>query len=391
MGRRVPLHGLALAAALTLAIPGVVWVCYGAHAAGVTAQIVAPLALATVLAGEWVTRRRPGGLRLQFALVAALGALALAAGVALFISEMFLSNHDGLMAVLLAVFAGSLALWITGRLGARAFTDLESVRTTLAAVGEGRRDVRVAPRGDDEIARLGREVDDMIVRLDREERMRRELFAAVSHDLRTPITSLGLLAAAIDDSVVEEDRRREYASRMNTHVRQVAALIDDLFDLTRLEAKELEWTMDRVDVRALVQDAVEAMRPAADAGSVAMRADVNGTVAYSRGNREQLSRVLFNLIQNAIHHTPPDGSVTVHVEGSGDGVEVEVADTGAGIADAQRDRVFEAFFRGDAARQTPGAGLGLAISRAIVEAHGGTIWLEDAAAGTRVRFRLPVA
>jgi signal transduction histidine kinase len=391
MGRRIPLRGLALALALSLAIPGVVWVCYDAHAARVTLQIVAPLAFATVLAGEWIARRRPGGLRRQFALAAALGVVALAVGVALFVSEMFLSNHDGLMAVLLAVYAGTLALWVAARLAARMFKDLDAVRATLAAVGEGRRDVRVAPRGDDEIARLGHQVDDMIDRLDREERMRRELFAAVSHDLRTPITSLGLLATAIDDAIVDEAKRREYAGRMNTHVRQVGALIDDLFDLTRLEAKELEWTMERLVVDELVHDAVEAMRPAGDANSVAVHADVDGAHACSHGNREQLSRVLFNLIQNAIHHTPPDGSVTVHVEAREGAVEVEVADTGDGIADGQRDRVFEPFFRGDAARQAPGAGLGLAISRAIVEAHGGSIWLEEAAVGTRVRFRLPAS
>ncbi len=390
MGRRVPLLGLALAAALAIAIPTVVWVCFGAHGAWVTFQIVAPLAVATVLAGEWITTRRPGGLRLQFALIAALGGVALAAGVALFVSQMFLSNHDGLMAVLLAIYAGTLVLWVTGRLAARALHDLDAVRTTLAAVAEGRRDVRVAPTGDDEIARLGRQVDEMIVRLDREERMRRELFAAVSHDLRTPITALGLLATAIDDSIVDEAKRREYAGRMHTHVRQVGALIDDLFDLTRLEAQELEWTTERLEVRDLVNDVVDAMRPAADAGSVAVRAHLNGSVGCSRGNREQLSRVLFNLIQNAIHHTPPDGSVTVRVEDAGGGVEIEVADTGAGIAAEQRDRVFEPFYRGDAARQSPGAGLGLAISRAIVEAHGGSIWLEDATVGTRVRFRLPV-
>ena len=101
--------------------------------------------------------------------------------------------------------------------------------------------------------------------------------------------------------------------------------------------------------------------------------------------------MLFNLIQNAIHHTPPDGSVTVRAEDVADGVEIEVADTGTGIPADRRERVFEPFFRADVSRSEPGAGLGLAISRAIVEAHGGAIWLEDAAVGTRVRFRLPAA
>jgi signal transduction histidine kinase len=99
--------------------------------------------------------------------------------------------------------------------------------------------------------------------------------------------------------------------------------------------------------------------------------------------------VLFNLIQNAIHHTPADGSVTVSAETVNGGIEVEVADTGDGVPADQRDRVFDPFFRGDEARHHAGAGLGLAISRAIVEAHGGRIWLEDAPVGTRVRFSLP--
>ena len=101
--------------------------------------------------------------------------------------------------------------------------------------------------------------------------------------------------------------------------------------------------------------------------------------------------MLFNLIQNAIRHTPADGSVVVRAAPAGDAVEIEVADTGSGIAAAERDRVFEPFYRGgtDAARTSDGAGLGLAISRAIVEAHGGRIWLADAGAGTAVRFSLP--
>ena len=174
---------------------------------------------------------------------------------------------------------------------------------------------------------------------------------------------------------------------MNTHVRALGALIDDLFDLTRLEASEIEWTMERLHVEELVHEAVEAMRPTA--GSVSVRAELGAPLAPSLGNQEQLQRVLFNLIQNAIRHTPPDGSVTVRAEPVDGGTEIEVADTGTGIDPGQRERVFEPFFRADASRHTPGAGLGLAISRAIVEAHGGAIWLEDAPVGTRVKFKLP--
>jgi signal transduction histidine kinase len=111
----------------------------------------------------------------------------------------------------------------------------------------------------------------------------------------------------------------------------------------------------------------------------------------AQGDPEKLQRVLFNLIQNAIRHTPADGSVVVRAAPAGDAVEIEIADTGAGITAADRERVFEPFFRGgaEAARPANGAGLGLAISRAIVEAHGGRIWLPDVPAGTAVRFSIP--
>ena len=373
---------------VALAVAAVALAAYGAHAGLVTLAIAAPLGLLTAAASDRIASR-DAGLRRCFGAVAALAALQAAAAVALFVELMFVSRHDALMTVLVVAYAAALALWSARRLGRRALADLDGVRATLTAVGEGRRDVRTGLAGDDEIARLGRDVDAMIGRLDREERARRTLFAAVSHDLRTPITALGLLATAIDDEVVEDSRRREYAARISTHVRALGALIDDLFELTRLQSNELTWTMERVRVDELLHAAVEAMRPAADAGAVAVRTELRPPLVAPRGNPEQLQRVLFNLIQNAIRHTPPDGSVTVRAEAVEGAVEVEVADTGGGIAPDARERVFEPFFRADAARSDPGAGLGLAIARAIVEAHGGAIWLEDAPVGTRVRFRLP--
>jgi signal transduction histidine kinase len=382
--------GLAYATGLALLVAAASWAGYGIHAAWVTLAIVAPLGWVTVLATDRLIARRArlGGLRRQFAAVGLVSVAMLAAGVAAFVALMFVTRHDAFFTILLAAYAAALALWASVRMGRRAMTDLDRIRATLAGVAEGRRDLGTGVEGSDEIARLAADVDAMMVRLDQEERMRRTLFAAVSHDLRTPVTALRLLANAIDDEVVDADMRREYVARMGTHVRALGTLIDDLFELTRLQSGELVWSMEQVSLGLLLEEAVDAMRPEAEAGAVSVSARLDSALD-ARANPEQLQRVLFNLIQNAIHHTPADGSVTVSAEAVEGAVEVEIADTGNGVPADQRERVFDPFYRGDAARQDGGAGLGLAISRAIVEAHGGTIWLAEAPVGTRVRFRLP--
>jgi signal transduction histidine kinase len=382
--------GLAFATTVGLLVALACLAGYGVHAAVVTFAIVAPLGWLTVLATDRliVHRSQLGGLRRQFSAVGLVSAAMLAAAVGLFVALMFVSRHDAFLTVLVAAYAAALAVWAAARMGRRAIDDLDRIRATLAAVAEGRRDVSTGVAGSDEIARVAADVESMIARLDQEERMRRTLFAAVSHDLRTPVTALRLLANAIDDEVVDADTRREYVARMGTHVRALGTLIDDLFELTRLQSGELEWTMEQVSLGLLLEEAVDAMRPAAEAGAVSVSARLDSALD-ARANPEQLQRVLFNLIQNAIHHTPADGSVTVSAEAVEGAVEVEIADTGNGVPADERERVFDPFYRGDTARQDGGAGLGLAISRAIVEAHGGRIWLADAPVGTRVRFRLP--
>jgi signal transduction histidine kinase len=235
----------------------------------------------------------------------------------------------------------------------------------------------------------------LAVRLAMEERARRQvegarrqMVAAVSHDLRTPLASLRLLVEAIDDGVATGETRERYLGEMRTHVEALTALIDDLFELSRIEAGEISWTMRQVELRELIDDTVAAMRAPAAAHGVALAAELPSHEVLARANSEKVQRVLFNLIQNAIRHTPADGSVTVRARNAGGGVEVEVADEGEGIAQADGERVFEAFYRGDDSRSEDGAGLGLAISRAIVEAHGGRIWLDGTEPGTRVRFTL---
>ena len=194
-----------------------------------------------------------------------------------------------------------------------------------------------------------------------------------------------LLVEAIDDGVAGEDRDR-YLGEIRTHVAVLSDLIDDLFELSRIEAGDISWTMRQVELGDLIGDTVAAFRTSAEERGVHLAAELPAGKVVAEADAEKVQRVLFNLIQNAIRHTPADGSVTVRAKGGPGGVEVEVADSGEGIPAAEGERVFEAFYRGERSRNEDGAGLGLAISRAIVEAHGGRIWLEDAHPGTRVRF-----
>jgi signal transduction histidine kinase len=179
---------------------------------------------------------------------------------------------------------------------------------------------------------------------------------------------------------------------MRTHIEALSTLIDDLFELSRLEAGDIEWSMERVPLSEIVDGAVAAMRPQARAHGIAMDAEIPIDLPATHADPARLQRVLFNLIQNAIQHTPTDGSVVVRAECAPEGVEIEVADTGPGIPSRDRARIFEPFIRGgaDVSRTSAGAGLGLAIARRIVEGHGGRIWLVDSDRGARIRFSLPV-
>jgi signal transduction histidine kinase len=348
----------------------------------------------------WI-RGRAGSLRRQFALVVAIVVAPVLVALVVGDALMVVSERGVAVVAGIVIGAGLIAIIAARTVAGGIMRDIEAVRDGLVAVGRGRREVKIETTANDELAELARAANAMIYQLreeetgrDQAEAARRDLIAAVSHDLRTPITSLRLLADAIGDDIVEDaDMRRSYLGRMGTHIDALSVLIDDLFELSRLEAGDISWTREQVPLQELVGETVEAMRVQAEAKGVAVLADVPETLKPAQANPEKLQRVLFNLIQNAIRHTPADGSVVVRAESVAAGIEFEVADTGDGIAPEERERVFIAFYRGgtDSARTSPGAGLGLAVSRAIVEAHGGRIWLADAAVGTRVRFSLPAA
>ncbi|MEY2443413.1 MAG: hypothetical protein QOJ46_2839, partial [bacterium] len=388
MTRATLVRGFALALCSALLVAGAVLAVYDVHGAIVTFAILAPLGIATVAATRALLARRErlGSLRRQALITAALAFGPLAVTLALFVQLMFVSAHDALLTASMGVYGALLGLWATRLLSNRVMDDVDTLRAGLEAVGAGERDLRLRLGGDDELAQVAREVEAMVVRLaaaearhEEADAARRALIAAVSHDLRTPVTALRLLADAVDDEIGDPETRREYVRRLGVHVRALGALIDDLFELTRIEAGEVAWTMQQVQIAELVEETVAAMAPAARAGGISVRAEIDPALVPATANPERIQRVLFNLIQNAIRHTPADGSVTVRATPAGSCVEIEVADTGEGIAPGDRGRVFEPFAQGaDRASRTDGsAGLGLAISRAIVEAHGGRIWIVD--------------
>jgi signal transduction histidine kinase len=389
---------LVLAAAALLAA-AIVAPAHGAGPALVTAALAVGLgAPALIGAHALAARRRFGSLRRQFALSAGVTVGVILISVLAASQLMFVSSHDALLVSAIVLAAGLVALRVGDLVAGGVARDVASASAALEAVGRGERDVRLGSAARDEIGALARAADSMAEQLAEGERARnaaegarRQLVAAVSHDLRTPIAALRLLVEAVEDDVVDEATRRRYLATMRTHIDALSAMIDDLFELSRIEAGQIEWSMRQVELSLLVDETVAAMRPEARARRIEVRSELEDQRLSARGDPEKIQRVLFNLIRNAIRHTPADGSVTVRAEAGLEAVQIEVADTGDGIPAGDREHIFEPFYRGarEAARDSEGAGLGLAICRAIVETHGGRIWIGPSEQGTAVRFSLP--
>ena len=171
----------------------------------------------------------------------------------------------------------------------------------------------------------------------------------------------------------------------------LSTLVDDLFELARVDAGVLTLELHQTTVSGLVESALRRLTPEATARRIGLRADLDDA-ATAPIAPEKIERVLFNLLTNALRHTPSDGSVAVRVERNDDEVLVRVEDTGEGLAPGASERMFDRFWRADRARSEGGTGLGLAIARSLVEAHGGRIWAENRPeGGARVSFTLPAA
>jgi two-component system sensor histidine kinase BaeS len=263
---------------------------------------------------------------------------------------------------------------------------IRDVSTSAQRLAGGDLAARAPEGGTTEIAQLATSFNSMATNLERLFDARRELVVWASHDLRTPIASIRAMLEAIEDGLAEPE---EYLPTLREQVRLLSTLVDDLFELARIDTGALSLELEQTSVSQLVESTVRLFEPEAAARRIELSADVSGE-ASAPVAPAKIERVLFNLLTNALRHTPTDGSVAVFVEQRDGDVVVRVEDSGEGLAGDTPERMFDRFWRAERARASSGTGLGLAIARGIVEAHGGTIWAENRPeGGAQVSFTLP--
>jgi two-component system sensor histidine kinase BaeS len=325
---------------------------------------------------------------------AQLAALALVAvgvpvGAILASGVVMLKPHDFVEILAVSAVSALVALAAALALGRRILSPLASLRAASARLAGGDLSARAPEKGPRELQELSSSFNEMAASLEQLFDARRELVAWASHDLRTPLASLRAMIEALEDDLAEPG---EYLDAIRTQTDILSRLVEDLFELARIDAGALTLELRDEPLGELVSRCVSSLDAEARARDVELESRVPSN-AVVRIAPDKVERILMNLLANAVRHSPPNGEVAVVVEPNSDHVVVAVEDTGDGLAAGASERMFDRFWRADEsrARSSGGAGLGLAIARGLVQAHGGTIWAENrAGGGTRVAFTLPL-
>jgi len=347
------------------------------------------------IGATWLLRR--ASLRLSLQAASAIGILAVVAGTLGTANAMFISQHDLRVVGMVCVVAGLVAFGFSWLLGRQVETSSLALRHAARSLGQGETGFS-APAGPmaaelaallQELAATGRNLRESRERERQIDRSRRQLVAWVSHDLRTPLAGLLAMAEALEDGIATDADR--YHRQIRTEVTRLSAMVEDLFELSRIESGTLSLSLDSIEAGDLVSDTVASMEPLARARGVRLTGEA-GSALLIQADARELSRALSNLVTNAIRHTPEDGHVQVAAMAEADGVLMSVTDGCGGIPEADLTSVFDIAWRGTKAR-TPGAdggaGLGLAIVHGIVDAHQGLVRVVNAGGGCRFEVRLP--
>jgi signal transduction histidine kinase len=313
---------------------------------------------------------------------------------------MFVSEHDLLLAIVLLVFAGGIAMILGYFLSSTLTERIDLLKGAAERLSQGNLETRVPVQGRDEVSALAVTFNRMAEQLqaaDQKQRelenLRRDLIAWVSHDLQTPLTSMRAILEALSDGIVDDPETvKRYLYTAQRDVRSLSSLIDDLFQMAQLDAGGFPLNRAPASLNDLVSDTLESFTELAKQQGITLEGQVESDVDPVLMDTQAIGRVLNNLISNALRHTPLGGRVSVWVRRIGSSVEATVSDTGEGIRAEDIPNIFERFYRGEKSRNrgTGGAGLGLAIARGIIRAHGGDIRVEsEVGKGTQFTFHIP--
>lgn len=371
-------------------------------------QLLSFTGLASVVIGYALHRmgvwRRLPGLGISMTLGYLIGAGLTLLNVWLTARLMFINEHDLVLGTLLLVFAAVISVGFGYFISMSVTEPLRRLAGGAKRVSEGDFSTRVGLEGRDEVARLGQAFDEMTARLEAAQQQahalestRRDLVAGASHDLRTPLASLRAMVDALADGVVSEpETTARYLAQCQAEIGRMSLLIDDLFELAQLDAGLPGLEMEPASLRDLISDTIGAFQPLANEKGITLSASVGEGLDAVPMAVESISRVLTNLLENALRHTPPGGTITLQATRAAGRAVVELQDTGEGIAPADLPHVFDRFYRGEASRSRKGyarggSGLGLAIAHGMVTAHGGEISVQSQSGqGARFTFWLPL-
>jgi two-component system, OmpR family, sensor histidine kinase BaeS len=345
--------------------------------------------LATVVASAAIVRLLPT-LQLQLGALALL-IVCLPLAVVLGSGLVMFGMHEDVQILSVAAVSTLCALGGAVLLGRHILRPLDRLRSASKRLAAGDLGARASESGPRELLELSASFNEMAANIEHLFDARRELVAAAGHDLRTPLASLGAMVEALEDGLADP---AEYLPALRAQTELLTSLVDDLFELARIDAGGLALDLREEPLGELVASCLEALEPEARARGVRLESQLDPANPAVRIAPDKVQRVLLNLLANAVRNTPAQGAVSVLVERDTDHVVVAVEDSGDGLPAGAAKRMFERFWRDDEsrARSSGGAGLGLAIAQGLVHAHGGTIWAENRpSGGARVAFTLPLA
>lgn len=290
--------------------------------------------------------------------------------------------------LLILTMGGALLLSLTVIILRFVIYPLRDIAGAISGFSAGNAAAWVRPGGLTEIRQIGSNFNFMAGRVREKQKEQLRFIAAIAHDLRNPLGSMMMASELLLRR--SGPKSRELTDMILRQVKNLDRMVGDLLDTARIEAGYLDLRFDRFDIRALIEDSVNLHRPGA--GLHVFRVRLPGEPLLCECDGARISQVLNNLLSNAVKYSPNGGTVTVSARDAGDDILVSVADEGIGIAPREFDRIFKPFSRAQATRDTiQGIGLGLSVSRHIVEGHGGRLWVESApGAGSTFHFSLPL-